>query len=373
MEYRVLGRTGLRVSAIGLGTEYLIDRPREHVVSVIHEALARGVNYFDLFFAQPEFRDNMGAAFAGHRERVFLTAHLGAVQKDGQSARSRSLKQCALFFEDYLTRYRTDYVDVLMLHNSDGQSDYDRLMAPGGLLDLAGRYQREGRARFIGFSGHTVSTARQAVLSGAIDVLMFPINLAGHGVEGERELLETCAARNIGLVAMKPYAGGRLLMQGKKLKLLHWHTGGAAIELTRSQPVTPVRCLSYVLSQPGVSTTVPGCKDLEELAAAQAYWEASFEERDFSALLADLQPHVRSECVYCNHCLPCPAHIDIGQSLRLLDIASNGGQSDVQAAYHALEANAEDCIACGACEERCPFGVPVIARMRAAAALFGGI
>ena len=81
MEYRRLGRTGLDVGAVSLGTEYLIDLPREKVVSVIREAIARGINYFDLFYAQEEFRDNMGAAFKGHRDRVFLAGHLGATEK----------------------------------------------------------------------------------------------------------------------------------------------------------------------------------------------------------------------------------------------------------------------------------------------------
>ena len=77
MKYRTLGRTGFEVSEIGLGTEYLIDKTKEHVASVIHGAVANGINYFDLFFAQPEFRDHMGSAFAGHRDDVFLAAHLG--------------------------------------------------------------------------------------------------------------------------------------------------------------------------------------------------------------------------------------------------------------------------------------------------------
>jgi predicted aldo/keto reductase-like oxidoreductase len=133
-----------------------------------------------------------------------------------------------------------------------------------------------------------------------------------------------------------------------------------------------VQCLAYALSQAGVSTIVPGVKDLEQLAAAQAYWQASDEERDYSQVLASFQQYVEGECVYCNHCLPCPSVIDIGQVNRLLDLADNGVRDDLWAAYDALEANAEDCIQCGSCEERCPFGVPVIERMERAAELFAG-
>ena len=372
MEYRTLGRTGLTVSAVSLGTEYLIDQSKEHVSEVILAAMAAGINYFDLFFAQPAFRGNMGSAFRGRREQAILAAHLGATEQDGQYAKSRDPKLCRHFFEDFLRRYETDYADILLLHNSDGQEDYDGIVARGGLLEMAQGYQRDGKARFIGFSGHTVSTALQAVQSGAIDVLMFPINLASHAVEGKRELLNACAVHNVGLVAMKPFAGGGLLLKKEAFTLEMYQTGGTEMELSQSHAVTPVRCLSYVLSQAGVSTIVPGCKDLKELEEALGYWSASDEEKDFSALVTDFEQYITGECVYCNHCLPCPSRIDIGHTLRLLDMTMGAPRvsPELYAEYIAMETNAEDCVECGLCTDRCPFGVDVIAKMQATADLF---
>ena len=94
MKHRTLGRTALDVGALGLGTEYLIDQPRKTVVDVIHRALERGINYFDLFFAQAEFRSNMGAAFKGYRKGAVLAAHLGAGEIDGQYEKIRAPEQC---------------------------------------------------------------------------------------------------------------------------------------------------------------------------------------------------------------------------------------------------------------------------------------
>jgi predicted aldo/keto reductase-like oxidoreductase len=370
MEYRRLGRTCLDVSAISLGTEYLIDLPRDHVVGVIHEAIEQGINYFDLFFAQPEFRDTMGVAFKGHRDRVFLAAHLGAAHQDGQYKKTRTLKTSERFFRDFLTRYETDYVDVLVLHNSDGQKDYDRLMKPNGLRDMALRFQQEGKARFIGFSGHTVSTALQAVESGIVDVLMFPVNLAANAVPGKRDLLQACVTHDVGLVAMKPYAGGKLLNKDRTVRMAHYHMGGEAMDLKKRSPITPVQCLAYTLSQVGISAALPGCADKEQLAAALAYWNISEEERDFSALLSEFEQYVEGECVYCNHCLPCPSTIDIGQVSRLLDMAQQELTPELQAAYDTLASKASDCTQCGVCEDRCPFGVGVMARMERAAELF---
>ena len=370
MQYRKLGRTGLEVGAVGLGTEYLINLPQETVVAVIRQAIAQGINYFDLFFAQPQFRDNMGVAFKGQRERVILAAHLGATDRDGQYEKTRDPRTSEHFFLDFLTRYHTDYADILMLHNSDDQEDYERVMGPGGLLDLAHRFQQEGKARFIGLSSHTVATALQAVESGQIDVLMFPISLAGNAIPGKKELFKTCATHDVGLVAMKPFAGGKLLQQERVISMEHWQLGGAEFQLEKSAPITPVQCLSYVLSQVGVSTIVPGCKDLEQLAAALAYWQATEEEKDFSSVVSGFQQYVTGECVYCNHCLPCPSVIDIGQVIRLMEMAQQRLTPELRAMYAALPATASDCTQCGSCDDRCPFGVAVIAKMEQAAALF---
>ena len=370
MEYRKLGRTGLVVSAIGMGTEYLINRPREQVIPVIREGIARGISFFDLFFAQSQFRDNMGAAFQGHRERVFLGAHLGAVEQNGQEDRTRDPREAETFFHDFLRRYYTDHADVLFMHNIDEQEDYDRAMNPEGLLGLALRLKREGKARFIGFSGHTVATSLQAVESGQVEVLMFPINLTGQATPGKKELFSACAERGVGLVAMKPYAGGKLLAKERKLAVENWQTGGGDLQLERSVSVTPVQCLAYVLAQTGLSTTIPGVKDLTELDAALAYWQASDGERDYSAILSDFRQYVMGECVYCNHCLPCPSAIDIGQTIRLFEAAERRMTEEVAGAYAALPTHADDCTQCGSCVERCPFGVDAMGKMEQAAALF---
>lgn len=371
MQFRKLGSTGLDVGVIGLGTEYLNGQPREVVTSVVREAIARGVNYLDVLFSLPEYLDNLGAALRGCRERVVLTGHLGSAMKDGQYCKTRSVRNSQTAFQRVLSRLGTDYVDVLFLHNCDSQKEYERLTGPGGLLDLAARLRQEGKARFIGFSGHTVSTALQAVESGQVDVLMFPINIAANAVPGKKDLFRVCVAHAVGLVAMKPFAGGKLLQKERTVRVAAYQMGGDALKLKKSAPITPVQCLSYVLAQVGVSTAVPGCQDVTQLEAVLAYLEAPEEARDFSGLLSDFQEYVAGECVYCNHCLPCPAKIDVGQVNRLVDAAQDGVSEPLQASYDAFPVRASACTECGACVERCPLGVDVISNMRQAVVLFG--
>ena len=376
MQQRKLGRTGLEVSAISLGTEYLINQPQEAVVNVVHAAIDQGINFFDTFWAQPAFRDAMGAAFKGYRNKIITTAHLGSIWRDGQHDRTRDLQLCTTFFQDYLTRSAIDCVDVLYLHNIDLQEDYDCVMRSGGVLDLARLFQKEGKARFIGFSGHNAAVALQAVASGHVDVLMYPVNLASQSVPGNQELLEACIVHNIGVVAMKPFGGGSLLRDKRTIHLEDYQMGrgelaGAPTRFEKELSITPLQCLAYVLKQPGISTTVPGCKNLEELAAALAYWQAGDAEKDFSAILPSFATFKNGECVYCNHCLPCPALIDIGQTISIYAQACQKLTSELKNAYAALSARAVDCIQCGDCMQRCPFGVDVIQKMEAAADLFG--
>ncbi|MHB9033460.1 MAG: aldo/keto reductase [Anaerolineae bacterium] len=370
MDYRELGRTGMSVSTVSLGTEHLQGRGIENARAVIAAAVAGGMNYFDLTFAQPDFRDMMGAVMRPYRRDVHLTAHFGAVLEDGQTVISRDPAQCAWYFEDYLTRLGTDHCDVLMLFNCDTQEDYDALTRPGGPADLAMQYKREGRTRAIGFSGHTIATARQVVESGVVDMIMFPVNLASGAVPGKQELLELCRARGVSVVAMKPYGGGRLLAPETSGDLGIWQTGGRASHLERSVTLTPAQCLAFVLDQTAVCAAVPGCKNAAEIEAALSYNQAAAAERDYAEAVKHVRLIEAGDCVYCTHCLPCPADVNIAETNRLLDKGREGLSAELRAAYNALPVKASDCTSCGDCEERCPFDVPVRDRMRWAAQMY---
>lgn len=354
MRTRKLGKTGLEVGIIGLGTQYLVDVPRETVVSVVREAVDNGVNYFDVLFAPAHYRDNFGAAFDGLREKILIAGHLGVAETKGQYRKTRDVEESEALFEDLLSRLRTDYVDVAFICNCDEQDDYRQIVAPGGLLDLARRLRSQGKARFIGLSGHQVPVALEAARSGHFDVLMHSVNLTGDATAGRRQFYHVCASREIGLVVMKAFAGGALLEAGDHPAL------------------TPVQCLNYALSQPGVCTVVPGVKNCDQLRDALAYLHAGADERDFSAAAVHFRREVQGECVYCNHCLPCPVGIDVGKTIRLVVTASHADSVSQSLAdeYAALPAKASECIECGTCTERCPFNVDVISKMTQAVETF---
>jgi predicted aldo/keto reductase-like oxidoreductase len=351
MLYRTLGRTGVEVGVIGLGCEYLIDKPAGHAVEVIRAALDAGVNYLDLFWGQGEIRDAYGEALAGRRESALVAGHLGAWHQDGQYTRTRDLPLSEELIHDLLRRLRTDYLDVLFLHNCDEAEDYEYVITEH--FALADRFRREGKARFIGFSGHTPEIALRAAESGLVDVMMIQLHPLEHTREGRDALFDACVERNLGLVAMKPYGGGKLLQE---------HASAA---------VTPVALLAYALAQRGVSTVVPGAQNLSELRDALAYLDAADADRDFSQALQDLGTAESASCVYCNHCLPCPVGIDVGGVTRLLDMAERGALAAAQAAYAQLAVPASECLACGDCAERCPWHIDAPTAMAKAAEVLG--
>jgi predicted aldo/keto reductase-like oxidoreductase len=351
MEHSVLGKSGLKVSIIGLGMEHLCPAP-ERIAPVVHRAIDLGINYVDLMIWTAPVKDAFGAALRGHRDKVLLAAHLGVAETDGQYRRSRDVRECEALFYDWLARLHTDHVDVLHISYVDQARDWKQITQPGGMLELALRLKQEGKARCLGLSGHEPKTAKRAVESGHLDVLMHPINIAGSADQAREKLLQLCARRGVGVVAMKPFVGGEIFQ--------------------REEPVSPLRCIQYSLSQPAVATALMGVKNLEELEANLKFLDATDEEKDYSPVIGEFREGLEGTCVYCNHCLPCPSGIDIAPIMRTLVTADRYGVfDDLQTDYDALPVKATGCVECGDCLERCPFGVDVIARMRQAVEWFG--
>lgn len=348
MQYTKLGRTGLDVGILGLGTEHLTP---ENVGPVVARAIDQGMNYVDIMMWVPPRKDALGAAIKGRRDKVILAGHLSVAEENGQYRKTRDLKECEDLFHDQLRRLGTDYVDILHLSYVDEPEELKQVMGPGGIFELALRYQREGKARFLGTSGHVPEITLQMIDMAPIDVIMQPVNLSCAGWLPFENMMSVCAGRNIGVVVMKVFRGGEYV--------------------TRENPLNPLACLSYALAQPGVSTVAMGVKTVAELDANLRWLQASEAERDFVPALAETKHDVKGACVYCNHCLPCPPQINIPEVLRLLATAERGMTPAVKAAYAALPVKASDCTECEVCMQRCPFGVDITAKMRQAVTLFG--
>ena len=381
MDYRILGRTGLKVSEIGLGCEYLAKMDGSGILEILDAAVAAGVNYFDLFSPEPHVRDAFGQGMRGRREKFILQAHLCSAWIDGQYKRVREMDQVKAAFADLLNRLDTSYIDVGMIHFIDQQEDFDGVFH-GPVIRFAQEQKAAGKIRHLGLSTHNPRMAAQAVRTGLIDVIMFSVNPAYDilppsedintlfdkssyesvlsRTDPERqELYSLCESQGVALTVMKPYGGGALLDEKAS-------PFGAAM--------TAAQCLHYCLTRPAVATVLPGAASVEELQEAVAYCGLSREEKDYSALLSSCPAHpFTDKCMYCGHCAPCTVGIDIATVNKYADLAEIQGAAPetVREHYRDLAVKAGDCVACGKCETRCPFGVKIMEHMRRAREIFG--
>jgi predicted aldo/keto reductase-like oxidoreductase len=343
MEYRKLGKTGLEIGVIGLGTEHL-ERKRETLDKALRLGVEAGVNYVDLLYVEPEYWEAFGSVYGSYRDKLVVAAHWGS----GPCHELEFSQNC---FEGILSHLGNDYAEIGLMTMAIESKETWNGWAQEAIEHLL-RYKEQGRIGAIGTSGHNAEIAIKAVESGQIDVLMFGINMLDEDNAEIEALCQACVAHEVGLVAMKPYHGGTLLSVGGE-----------------PSGITPAQCLAYTFSRP-VSAAVPGPRTVDEWRATLRYLEATDEERDYRPVIGNLHSYLEGQCTYCDHCLPCPQEIAIGGIIWLVDHARGGVTDEMRGWYADHRVKASACVECGECLERCPFDVDIIAKMQKAVALF---
>ena len=380
MKYRMLGKTGLSVSEIGLGAEWLERHTAQEVKAIIDHCEATGINILDCWMSEPNVRSNIGAAISGKRERWVIQGHIGSTWQNGQYVRTRQMDKVREAFQDLLARLHTEYIDLGMIHFVDEIQEFHRIVE-GEFLEYVRQLKKDGVIRHIGMSTHNPQVAKLAAQSGIIEMILFSINPAFdllpasenmedyfqdqydeslQGINPEREeLYKICEQNQVGITVMKGYAGGRLF----SAQTSPFHVA-----------LKPVQCIHYALTRPAGARIMVGYDSIDHVDAAVAYETATDEEKDYASVLAKAPRHAYyGQCTYCGHCAPCPVGIDIAMVNKLYDLAVMQDEipGTLRAHYNQLPANAKDCIGCKGCETRCPFGVAVASRMEKAAKLFG--
>jgi predicted aldo/keto reductase-like oxidoreductase len=248
MEYRPLGATGLDVSVLGVGVEHLKNLPVERIASVIRKAVGRGVNYFDLVWNFPNVIAGVANGIADSKEDVHLAVHLGSCHREGKYVKSRTPRRCEAVFRESLERLDIEGV-VINIHYVRTLKEWRDVTKAKGILDLALKLRDEGLGKSIALSTHDVRVVELAAKHPEIGSIMYQVNMGNHQHEGRDEVLRLCADTGTGVVAMKPYAKGKLLRAGRTINLSTFDTGGLKRKLKIPQSNTVIRCLSYALSQ----------------------------------------------------------------------------------------------------------------------------
>lgn len=380
MKYRPLGETGLNVSEIGLGCEGFLGKDRAFTERMFALAFEGGVNIMDLYSPDPDMHARVGRAVGARRKDFIYQAHLCTVWQDGQYKATRDMREIAPSFERMLKNLGTDHAEIGMIHYVDSLPLWKRI-AEGEIMAYAQKLKAEGKIGHIGISSHNPHVALAAAESGLIEVLMFSVNPCYDLLPGDEDvdklfaeesyekplfnidpvrekLYETCQRRGLGITVMKAFGGGDLLRD----------------DSPAGKALTAAQCIHYALTRPAAACVMAGTRTEEELSGALAYESAADEEKDYAAAFASF-PKIswKGHCMYCGHCAPCPKGIDVASLTKFLNLAKAQGSvpETVREHYAALRAHAGDCIECGACERRCPFGVKVIENIRRAKEVFG--
>lgn len=363
VKYRAMPRTGEKISTIGLGSSVLHESSAAQIENIVSYACDNGINLMDTVMSDFGPAEAIGRALKGRRDKMLTQMHIGVNYPSGVYNRTRDLRQVRQGFEQQLKTLGTDYSDIGLIHYVDQADDFATIIS-SGVFDYARKLKQDGTIRYLGFSSHSVDICRRFLETGAIDLFMLSVNAAydfepsdGKLIisQERRQLYQECEKRGVAITVMKPYGGGRLLNAGTS-------PFGRAISVHQ--------CIQYALDRPATISCLPGVRNMADLTSVLAYYNTSREERDYYFIAAAHHQDMNGLCIYCGHCQPCPAGIDIAAVNKYLDLA-NSGDELAKDHYLKLTRHASACTACGACEQRCPARVKVRERMKQAIGLFG--
>ena len=334
MQYRVLGKTGLKISRLGFGGIPIQRIDAEGTKKLMHQLKDAGVNYIDTARGYTVSEEYLGYGLEGIREHFVLAT----------KSMSRTKEAMAKDIDISLKNLRTDYIDLYQVHNPT-EKDLETVQAPGGALEALLEAKAAGKIGHIGITLHAEDLFKKAVDLPWVETIMFPYNLVE--TQGEK-LIKICGERNIGFITMKPLAGG-------------------AIE-------DATLALRFIMANPDVTVVIPGMAEEKELSQniAAVNDTSPLSQNEKEKILFIRNTLGTQFCRRCNYCQPCSVGIGIS-SVFLFDgyLQRYGLAGWAKERYAALEKKASDCIGCGACEQRCPYQLPIRKMLAKAAAHFG--
>lgn len=327
MEYRTLGKTGLKISRMGFGGIPIQKIDEEGTRKLLHEMMEKGVNYIDSARGYTVSEQYIGYGLEGIRDKFVLAT----------KSMSRTKEAMAADIETSLGNFRTDYIDLYQVHNLS-MEQLDQVMGEGGALEALMEARAAGKIGHIGLTAHSTEVFERALELDWVETIMFPYNI----VEQQgAELIHKCAEKNIGFIVMKPLAGG-------------------AIE-------DASLALRYVCSNPDVTVVIPGMAEIHEL---EQNLDACSNTEPLTQEELKEMDKVREQlgtdfCRRCNYCAPCTVGINIPSVFLFAGYLQRYDLADwAKDRYSTLKVKASACIGCGKCEPRCPYHLPIREKLK---------
>ncbi|MBS7649609.1 aldo/keto reductase [Candidatus Bathyarchaeota archaeon] len=340
MMKRRLGKTDLMVSIIGFGAIKLPQIDFSTSSRILNRALDLGINFIDTARAYGDSEEKIGLAVSDRRNEFYISTKSAAL----------TYKEMKSDIETSLKKLKTDYIDIYLCHNPGRPDKYEKIMSPDGAIKALKEAKSEGVIGHVGFSCHRYhETMEKGIMSGEFEVIMVSYNMLNDELVDER-ILPLAKERDVGVIAMKPLAGGFLASPPldllKKTKI----------------PVNAETALKFVLSNEAVATAIPGMMRLEEVEENTQIGEnftfISAEERKI--LLEAVESISKEFCRGCGYCQPCPQGILIPIILRQLAYYKYYGLTDwAKWRYRMVEVKADSCVKCGQCVKKCPYSLNI--------------
>lgn len=347
MQKRTLGKTGWELSIIGFGAIKLPRISQKECGILLNKAIDAGINFVDTADCYGDSEEKIGLALGKRRREFYLSTKID--ERDGIGVRNK-LERC-------LRRLRTEYIDLAFFHDVRG-SEYDRIFDSGGLEALENA-QKEGKILEIGISiHHSIAMMMRAIDSGAFSALM----VAYSAFDEDRlaaDLLPIAHKAGVGLIAMKPLAGGKLGEGPSFFRAKKSIQGESLAQVS----------LRYVLSNPNITCAIPGMmrtRELDEnLEVGRHPRKITAEE--IKVLMEFVGEAGKGFCRNCGYCLPCSEGIPIPDIFRFESYYDRYDLKDwAREQYRSLEVNASACAECEHCLELCPYGVPIPEKLKTA-------
>ena len=350
MQKRRLGRTNLKVSAIGFGGIPIIQSTVPDAVKILKRAYDLGINYFDTARAYGNSEEKMGLALADVRDNVVIATKTH--QRTREDAARAGLKQS-------LRNLRTDRIDIVMLHGIDDEKTLKQAMGKEGSLSALKEARSQGKLNFIGMSGHRPLVLAKAIRTGEFDMIMVPFNIINR--EASEELFSLAKELDIGVVAMKPFGGADLDFAAKEMWASRVPEKNEFYQILGEGRLKAERCLRYILAH-DVHTMVPGFSSIIEVDSAAKVgneFKALTHKEKVDFRFGELPP--APFCRECEFCMPCPDGVNIPLILGLDKYYSFFGiENWSREVYERLSTKVNSCSKCGKCESKCPYKLPVI-------------